>query len=111
MMFILTGVAHFNRMKEDLVRMVPAWIPNPRRIVFITGIIELVGALLLLVPQVAPFVSLGFVFFLAALFPANVKAARAGILIGGRKALGLVPRGLIQLVFISACLIVAFSSS
>jgi len=29
-LLLLTASAHFNRMKEELVRMVPAWMPAPR---------------------------------------------------------------------------------
>jgi uncharacterized membrane protein len=106
-MFILTGIAHFNRMKDDLVRMIPDWIPNPRLVVFATGVMELTGAGLLLVRSLAPCVALGFIAFLLAIFPANIKAARTGATLGGRKVMGIVPRGLIQLVFIAACGVVA----
>ena len=29
LMFVFTGIAHFNKMKHDLVRMVPAMFPRP----------------------------------------------------------------------------------
>jgi hypothetical protein len=44
-----------------------------------------------------------------AIFPANAKAARSHMTVGGRKTLGLLPRGLIQAIFIGACVIVARS--
>ncbi len=106
-MFVLTGIAHFNKMKDDLVRMVPDWIPNPSAAVFVTGIVEFAGAGLLLIRGIAPYVAAGFVAFLLAIFPANVKAAQTGAKIGGRKVMGIVPRGLIQLIFIAACALVA----
>jgi uncharacterized membrane protein len=102
-MFVLTGIAHFNKMKDDLVRMVPDWIPSPGAAVFVTGIVELAGAATLLVRSIAPYVAAGFIAFLLVIFPANIKAARTGATIGGRKVMGIVPRGLIQLVFIAAC--------
>src|SRR5258708_20022761 len=37
-MFCFTAVAHFGRMRRDLERMVPPWVPNARVAVFVTGI-------------------------------------------------------------------------
>ena len=37
-------------MKEDLVRMVPDWIPWPRAMVYFTGVCELLGAVGLAIP-------------------------------------------------------------
>jgi uncharacterized membrane protein len=96
-------------MQEDLVRMVPEWVPNPHLAVLLTGVIELIGAFALLVPRLAPLAALGLILFLMAIFPANAKAARSHMTVGGRKTLGLLPRGLIQAIFIGACVIVARS--
>ncbi|HYL05337.1 MAG TPA: hypothetical protein VE075_04825, partial [Thermoanaerobaculia bacterium] len=37
-LFLVTASAHFNRMKEDLVRMVPGWVPAPRLTIYLTGV-------------------------------------------------------------------------
>lgn len=50
-MFIFTATAHFNKMKNDLARMIPAFFPHPLLLVYVTGIFEFVGAAGLLLPQ------------------------------------------------------------
>jgi hypothetical protein len=39
-MFLFTGIAHFNKMKHDLARMVPRIFPHPLAIIYATGILE-----------------------------------------------------------------------
>jgi uncharacterized membrane protein len=41
LMFLFTASAHFGRLKGDLERMVPPWVPNPRAVVLITGFLEI----------------------------------------------------------------------
>jgi uncharacterized membrane protein len=50
-MFIFTATAHFNKMKHDLARMIPAYFPRPLLIVYITGVLELLGAAGLVLPE------------------------------------------------------------
>jgi hypothetical protein len=62
---------------------------------------------------VAPFTALvaSFLVFLArshALFPANVHA-RAGLTLGGRPVARLVPRTLLQVLFLAAVLAAGFA--
>ena len=52
-MFVFTGVAHFNRMRHDLARMIPSFFPQPMLIVYITGVCEFLGAAGLLIPDSA----------------------------------------------------------
>ncbi len=49
-MFVFTATAHFNKMKHDLARMIPAYFPRPLLLVYVTGVLELLGAALML-PQ------------------------------------------------------------
>lgn len=99
-MFIFTAIAHFNRMRPDLIRMVPPRLPNPAVLVTLTGIAELVGAIGLLVPAVSRWAAVGLALLLVALFPANVHAARAGVTLGGRPATPLVLRLPLQVIWI-----------
>jgi uncharacterized membrane protein len=48
---------------------------------------------------------------LVALFPANVRAAREDLTIGGRPATPLPLRALLQLVFISALMVAGFAGA
>lgn len=75
--------------------MVPAWIPRPELAVTLTGVLELLGAVGLLVPATSPFAG-GLALLLVALFPANVHAARAALSIGGRPVTLLPARSAMQ---------------
>jgi uncharacterized membrane protein len=106
-MFLLTASAHWGRRRDDLIRMVPPAFPRPDLMVTLTGVLELMGAIGLLVTSVAPWAALGLTMLLVAIFPANVRAARERLTIGGRQATPLVLRALIQVVFIAATTTVA----
>lgn len=107
-MFLLTASAHFGAMRPDLVRMVPPGFPEPELWVTLTGLAEIAGAAGLLVPRLRPFAAAGLALLLLALFPANVHAAREGLAIGGRPAMALLPRALLQVVFLAAVLAAGF---
>ena len=102
-MFVFTAVSHFHpRTRPDLIRMVPASLPAQAFLVTATGVLELVGAIGLLVPPALPVASYGLIALLVAMFPANVHAAREGLLIAGRRATPLVWRVPLQLFWIAA---------
>lgn len=101
-MFAITGVSHFTAMSADLVAMVPGWIPEPEVVVTLTGILELLGALGLLNRRLAPWAAAGLTLLLLAMFPANVNAAVIGLDVNGSPATALVPRTLMQLVYLAA---------
>ncbi len=42
-MLLFTASAHFTSMKDDLLRMMPSWVPAPRAMVFFTGLCEIAG--------------------------------------------------------------------
>jgi uncharacterized membrane protein len=53
-MFVFTATAHFNKMKHDqhdLAQMIPSSFPRALLIVYITGVLELLGAAGLVLPQ------------------------------------------------------------
>ena len=106
-MFFLTASAHWGKRRPDLVRMVPRAFRRPELLVTLTGLLELLGAIGLLLRPLAPLAAAGLSLLLLAMFPANVHAARAGITIGGRPATALVPRTLLQLLFLTATVSVA----
>jgi uncharacterized membrane protein len=106
-MFLLTGVAHFNRLRADLIRMVPRQLPNPGALVTATGVAELLGAVGLLVPMTARLAAVGLAVLLVALFPANIYAARSGATLAGRPATPLRWRLPLQILWIALLLWVA----
>jgi uncharacterized membrane protein len=106
LMFLVTASAHWGRGRPDLIRMVPPVFPYAGMLVSITGILEILGAIGLLVPATVRPAAICLAILLLALFPANVRAAREHLTILGRPTPGLVPRGAIQAVFLAALIIV-----
>jgi len=102
-MFVFTAVSHFHpRTRPDLVRMVPANLPAPTLLVTATGVLEFLGAIGLLVPPALPVAAYGLIALLIAMFPANVHAAREGLMIAGRRATPVLRRLPLQLFWIAA---------
>ena len=102
-MFMFTAASHFHpRTRPDLIRMVPARLPAPALLVTATGVLELLGAIGLLVPQARSVAAYGLMALLVALFPANVRAAREGLMIAGSRATPLLWRLPLQLFWIVA---------
>jgi uncharacterized membrane protein len=101
-MFLLTASAHWGKRRPDLIQMVPPAFPRPDLLVTITGVLEILGAIGLMLPSVARYAALGLSLMLLAVFPANVHAARNRLTIGGRQVPALLPRAFLQLVFLAA---------
>ena len=103
LMFLFTAASHFHpRTRNDLIRMVPESLPAPALLVTTTGLFELVGAVGLLVPWAATAAAYGLMLLLIAMFPANVHAARAGLMVAGRRANPLMWRLPLQIFWIAA---------
>jgi uncharacterized membrane protein len=105
-MFVVTGGSHFVGMREDLISMIPPALPEPGLLVTITGVLELAGAIGLLWRRTAPWAAGGLTALLVAMFPANVYAALEGLTLAGAPAMPLLPRTLLQVVFLAATLTV-----
>ena len=102
-MFVFTAVSYFHpRTRPDLIRMVPASLPAPALLVSATGVLELLGAIGLIVPRALPAAAYGLMALLVAMLPANVHAAREGLMIAGRRAAPLVWRLPLQVFWIAA---------
>ncbi len=82
LIFCFTASAHFNRQRSSLVRMVPPRLPYPGLLVSVTSGLEVLGAAGLTWPRTAALAGRGLAVLLILLFPANVRAARAGLTIG-----------------------------
>lgn len=101
-MLFFTASAHFiPSRKEDLVRMVPSWLPRPETVVFITGILEILGAVGLLIPAMRPFAAGGLILLFLAMFPANIRAAQLHLTLAGKAATPLWLRIPMQFLFIT----------
>ncbi len=76
-MFVLTGCSHFApAMRRDLIAIVSPRLPGPGYLVTITGLLELVGAVGLLVPETRAAAAICLLVLMLAMFPANVYASR-----------------------------------
>ena len=100
-MLVLTASAHFGSRRPDLIRMVPPSLPQPALLVILTGVAELALAVGLVIEPTAKPASLVLIGLLVAMFPANVHAARSGVGIGDRPPTPLMPRAVMQLLFIA----------
>ncbi len=100
LMFLFTASAHFTSTKRDLIAMVPSVFPRPELLVSVTGFLEVLGAVGLLVPATRSFAGIGLILLLVAMFPANVAAARKQVPLRGKPPTPLPLRLFLQLVFI-----------
>ncbi|MEU6073062.1 DoxX family membrane protein [Micromonospora sp. NPDC047074] len=109
LMLTLTGVAHFTATRRaDLIAMVPPRLPRPDLLVTVTGVLELAGAVGLLLPATARWAAAGLALLMLAMFPANVSAARRGLTLAGRPVTPLGARTALQVVFVAAALAISF---
>ncbi|HYY72522.1 MAG TPA: DoxX family protein [Candidatus Bathyarchaeia archaeon] len=99
-MLLFTSSAHFTSMKEDLIRMTPSWVPNPRAMVFFTGLCEIAGAIGLVIPALQHAAAIALILFFITVLPANIHAARAEVTLRGRPATPLWLRVPMQILFI-----------
>jgi uncharacterized membrane protein len=100
-MFLLTASARLGPRRHALAAMVPAGLPHPRQLVAVTGTLEALGALGLLLPQTALIAAWSLTALLVAMFPANLHAARNGIGMDGRQPTPLAIRSAQQATFIA----------
>jgi uncharacterized membrane protein len=100
-MFLFTAVSHFAPMKTDLIAIVPPGLPRPDLLVFITGLAEVAGAVGLLIPPLRFWAACGLMLLLIVMLPANVSAARRGVMLRGRRATSLWLRVPMQVLFIA----------
>lgn len=98
--YVSTGITRFlEPQRSGLVAIVPDFVPEPALVVTLSGLAEFVLAAGLLVPRTRRWAALASVVFLVAVFPANVVAA-AGVDHPAAPTTPLVPRALLQVVFI-----------
>ncbi|HEY0950323.1 DoxX family protein [Nocardioides sp.] len=105
LMLLVMASAHFVPARRALlVEMVPPALGRPAWWVTLTGLLEVAGALGLLVPVTRSLAAVCVAVLLVAMFPANVRAAREGV---GITSVRLPTRALIQVLFVLACAVVA----
>jgi uncharacterized membrane protein len=110
-MFVLTGVAHFvPPLRGDLIAIVPPQLPAPGLLVTITGVLEFLGAVGLLVPLTRVAAAVCLLLLMVAMYPANIYAARMP---NPPKSMTtqLPLRTAEEIVYLAAAVVVAIGSS
>jgi uncharacterized membrane protein len=67
-------VLHFAA-TDALVAITPDWVPFPRAAVYVTGVLELAGAVALLTPRLRRWAGVALAIYVIAVWPANIKQA------------------------------------
>jgi uncharacterized membrane protein len=71
---VAIGVLHFLQ-PDGFVKIVPAFFPMPRVLVFVSGFFEILGGIGLLIPRFRRAAAIGLIALYIAVFPANVNMA------------------------------------
>jgi uncharacterized membrane protein len=98
---VAAGINHFAS-PEPYVGMVPAQLPAPWALVYVSGVAEILGGLGLILPATRRLAAWGLIALLVAVFPANLNMAMNHLPLGARHvpAWALWARLPLQLVFI-----------
>ena len=109
-MFLLTASAHWSRVRrEGLIAIVPRALPRPDLLVTVTGLLEILGAVGLLIPTTRVPAAIGLGVLLLVMYPANVRAAR-GVDHPAAPRTPLPARTAMQVLFVAATVLVATTS-
>jgi len=100
MMFIFTATAHFNKMKHELARMIPAYFPRPLLLVYTTGVLEVLGAAGLMLASFRRLAGICLIALLIGMFIANVNAAQKGVTLRGQPPTPLWLRTPMQILLV-----------
>jgi uncharacterized membrane protein len=100
-MFLFTSATHLSKIRQELAGKMASIFPNPMAQVYFTDVCEIFGAIGILVPRTRSLAGLSLFVFLLAILPANVKAARERLTVGGRPATALCLR--IPMQILSLC--------
>ena len=103
-MFLFTGATHFTGMKHDYAAMFPGPLSGNLGIIYLSGVLEIAGALGLLVPRTRRLAGICLALYLVAVFPGNVYAAVNEVPFRGEPPTPLWLRTPIQLFFIGMVL-------
>jgi uncharacterized membrane protein len=80
--YVLAGVTHF-LLPRAYESVVPRELPRPRAVVYLSGVVEVVLGIGVLVPRTRRRAALGIVALLVAVFPANLNMAMRDVTLEG----------------------------
>lgn len=81
-MLIVTGISHFTN-TDELVAIMPDFMPAKREMVYFTGVIELLAVVGLLWDKTARLTSVLLIIFFLAVLPANIAGSLKSVQFGG----------------------------
>jgi uncharacterized membrane protein len=70
--FITAGITHFTSTNFYL-KIMPSYLPMHKELVYISGILEVISGLLLIIPDTIKIGATGIIIILIAVFPANIN--------------------------------------
>ena len=82
LVFCLTGIGHFVK-TGPMAEMLPSWVPWRIPLVYVTGVVEIAAAFLVLVPSLRRVVGWALIAMLVSFLPVNVYAAANHVEMGG----------------------------
>ena len=83
--FVVTALAHFAT-TEEMARMIPSSIPYRVELIYLTGVLELLGAIGVWIPRLERLTGLLLIVMLIGLLPANIYSAINRVDYGGHEA-------------------------
>ena len=83
--FVFTSIGHFIR-TEGMAAMLPAAVPYRIELVYLTGVLELLGAIGVWIPRLTKLTGLLLILMLVGLLPANIYSAFNRVEFGGHGA-------------------------
>lgn len=81
-MLIVTGISHFTN-TDEMVAMMPDFMPAKREMVYLTGVIELLAVVGLLWSKTARLASILLIIFFVLVLPANIAGSLKSVQFGG----------------------------
>lgn len=80
--YLFVGIVHL-RSPNGFMPIVPDWVPYPLETILLTGACEIAGAIGLMIPRFRRAAAWGLAAYAVCVFPANIKHAVEGVIIGG----------------------------
>lgn len=74
MLFTFTGIGHFFFV-EEMMQMIPPLVPARELLVYLTGVLEIAGAIGILIPSLQRLAGYALIAFLLGVLPANIYAS------------------------------------
>jgi uncharacterized membrane protein len=100
-MFLFTGASHFTELRHDYAAMVPPPLTGELWVIYLTGALEIAGALGLLLERTRRAAAIGLFALLLAMFPANVYAVLRDVSFRDAPATALWLRAPLQVSYLA----------